>query len=34
MATFVPNEIILAKDLTNKSMDQFNVILLLLDISG
>ncbi|KAI4498133.1 hypothetical protein M0802_006619 [Mischocyttarus mexicanus] len=34
MATFVPNEIILAKDLTKKITDQFNAILLLLDISG
>ncbi|XP_014611554.1 PREDICTED: adenylate cyclase type 10-like [Polistes canadensis] len=33
MATFVPNEIILAKDLTKKITDKFNAILLLLDIS-
>ncbi|XP_015190986.1 PREDICTED: adenylate cyclase type 10-like [Polistes dominula] len=34
MATFVPNEIILAKDLTKKITNKFNAILLFLDISG
>ncbi|KAF7393274.1 hypothetical protein HZH66_009107 [Vespula vulgaris] len=33
MATFVPNEIILAKDLNKKIKDQFDAILLFIDIS-
>ncbi|KAK2582765.1 hypothetical protein KPH14_005030 [Odynerus spinipes] len=34
MATFVPNEIVQAKDLTKKIVDKFDAILLLVDISG